>query len=434
MTLGSPPTPSRSKGPASPAADGPASSAPGQAPPFDERLATPALKTGGRPHLRVLGTEITALPEIQQQAEADLGIRVSFENLDFLSAQRKAATRPEAFDVYDQCFHNLDIVWFWRAVQPIDLERIRLWSEVTDLTKTGRIGPNASFGQGDAPVTKLYVQPSQSLGPQPSRYISMLPTVHNLDSFAYRPDVVNGDGDRVTSWAALLDDHFAGRAALVDEPAIGIFDAALAAQARGEVTFRDIGNMSTDEIDRLIALLETRRRAGHFHGFWKTAAEAAEMMAAGDTVIQSMWSPGITALRRRGVPVEEAVPTEGYRAWHGGLCLSSRLPETLADAAYDYLNWWLEGHAGAVVARQGYYMSVPGRVKAHLSPDEWAYWYEGEATTTDLPGPDGTIIIKAGATRSGGSYWQRASSIAVWNTTMDEHNYLVRRWARLTGR
>lgn len=396
-------------------------------------LGAPGIATTKR-HLRVLGTEITALPEIQRQAERDLGITISFENLDFLSAQRKAATRPESFDVYDQCFHNLDIVWFWRAVQPIDLDRIRLWGEVTDLTKTGRIGPNASFGHGDAPVTKLYVQPSQSLGPQPSRWISMLPTVHNLDSFAFRPDLAGGEVERATSWAALLDERWAGRAALVDEPAIGIFDAALAAQARGEVSFQDIGNMSTEEIDRLVSLLEARRRAGHFAGFWRTAAEAADMMARGDTVIQSMWSPGLTALRRRGVPVEEAVPHEGYRAWHGGLCLSSRLPEALTDVAYAYLNWWLEGHAGAVVARQGYYMSVPGRVRRHLSADEWAYWYEGEPTPTDLPGPDGTLIIPAGSTRPGGSYWQRASSIAVWNTTMDEHNYLVRRWARFTGR
>ncbi|MCB1435238.1 MAG: signal peptide prediction, partial [Alphaproteobacteria bacterium] len=175
-------------------------------------LASPAVRTEGRPILRVLGTEITALDEIQRQAEADLGIEVSFERLDFLSAQRKAATEPHAFDVYDQCFHNLDIVWFWRAIQPIELHRIELWDEVTDLTRTGRIGPNASFGHGDAPVTKLYVQPSHSLGAAPTHLISMLPTVHNLDSFAYRPDAVGGDGERASSWGALLDERFHGRA------------------------------------------------------------------------------------------------------------------------------------------------------------------------------------------------------------------------------
>lgn len=394
----------------------------------------PAVHTKGRPRLRILGTEITALDEIQKRAEADLGITVEFENLDFLSAQRKAATQPESCDVYDQCFHNLDIVWFWRGIQPIDLDRIPCWDEVSDLTKTGRIGPNASFGHGDAPATKLFVQPNQSLGPTPSDSISMLPTVHNFDSFAFRPDIVDGYGaDRAASWAALLDDRWSGQVALVDEPAIGIFDAALAAQASGEIAFRDIGNMSTREIDLLFDLLVRRRKAGHFHGFWKTAAQSAEMMADGLTVIQSSWSPGITAMRRRGIAVEEAVPHEGYRAWHGGLCLSSRLSGRMLDVAYDYLNWWLEGWAGAVVARQGYYMSIPNRVRAYLTPAEWAYWYEGEATPEDLPGPDGTTTVPAGSVRSGGSYWQRASSIAVWNTTMDEHNYLVRRWTQFVG-
>lgn len=146
--------------------------------------AAPAIHLHGRPVLRVLGTEITLLESVRKRAEADLGITLCFENLDFISAQRKAAAQPAAYDVYDQCFHNLDIVWFWRAIQSIDLKRIARWSEVSDLTKTGRIHPGAAIGHGDAPVTKLYVQPNRSLGFAPSDHISMLPAVHNLDSFA----------------------------------------------------------------------------------------------------------------------------------------------------------------------------------------------------------------------------------------------------------
>jgi putative spermidine/putrescine transport system substrate-binding protein len=394
---------------------------------------TPRAQKGERPVLRILGTEITLLEELRLRAEDELGIRLEFETLDFLSAQRKAATEPNSYDIYDQCFHNLDIVWFWRAIQPIDLERIALWDEVTDLTKTGRITPNARIGYGDAPVSRLFVQPSQALGATPSRWISMLPTVHNLDAFAFRSDKVDGAGAEMSSWAALLDPKWSGSVALVDEPAIGIFDAAMAAQASGDASFADIGNMTTEEIDRLLDVLMEKKRAGHFHGFWKTAAEAADFMAGGDVIVESMWSPGVSALRRRGVAVQEAVPQEGYRAWHGGLCLSRRLEGAKLDVAYEYLNWWLSGFAGAVVARQGYYMSVPGRVKAHLTPAEWAYWYEGRAAETDLAGPDGNRTIAQGAVRSGGSYWQRASTIAVWNTTMDEHNYLVRRWAHLVN-
>ena len=393
------------------------------------RPKTARTRSAEMPTLRILGTEITLLEELQLRAEEELGIRLEFDTLDFLSAQRKAATEPHTYDIYDQCFHNLDIVWYWRAIQPIDLSRIALWDEVTDLTKTGRITPTARFGQGDAPASRLYVQPSQSLGATPSEWISMLPTVHNLDAFAFRGDVMNGHGGAMTSWSALLDERWRGSVALVDEPAIGIFDAALAAQAAGEASFEDIGNMSTEEIDRLLDVLLVKKRSGHFYGFWKTAAEAADFMADGKVVVESMWSPGVTALRRRGVAVQEAVPQEGYRAWHGGLCLSRRLSGAVLDVAYEYLNWWLSGWPGAVVARQGYYMSVPGRVQAHLSPAEWAYWYEGKPAETDLTGPDGARTVAAGSIRSGGSYWQRASSIAVWNTTMDEHNYLARRWA-----
>jgi putative spermidine/putrescine transport system substrate-binding protein len=43
-------------------------------------------------------------------------------------------------------------------------------------------------------------------------------------------------------------------------------------------------------------------------------------------------------------------------------------------------------------------------------------------------------VVKAGARRIGGSYRERASRIAVWNTAMDEHNYASRAWERFVQR
>src|SRR6218665_3230330 len=88
------------------------------------RPQAPAIHAGRRPHLRVLGTEITLLDSVRARAEADLGIRLRFEPLEFLSAQQRAATDTGRYDVYHQCFHSLDIVWFWHAIQPRDLRRI----------------------------------------------------------------------------------------------------------------------------------------------------------------------------------------------------------------------------------------------------------------------------------------------------------------------
>lgn len=387
----------------------------------------PALHLDGRPHLRVLGTEITLLDSVRERAEADLGIRLTFEPLDFLTAQQRAATHPESYDVYDQCFHNLDIVWFWNAVQPIDVKRIGLWSDVSDLTKIGRLRPGALIGDGDAPARLLHVQPDGTLGPAPSQRISMLPAVHNMDAFAATPDILTMlDGE--PSWSWLLDARVAGHVALVDEPAIGPFDAALAARAIGEFEPRDIGNLSVREIDQLIALLIERKRRGHFAGFWTTAGQSVRMMRDGGARLQSIWAPALTTLAAEAVPVIEVMPREGYRAWHGGMCLSKHLKGRMLDVAYDYLNWWLSGWPGAVMARQGYYMSAPPRVRDWLSPEEWDYWYEGKPAASDLPGPDGRVVVRQNASRAGGSYWRKASHIAVWNTTMDEHNYLTRRW------
>ena len=98
------------------------------------------------------------------------------------------------------------------------------------------------------------------------------------------------------------------------------------------------------------------------------------------------------------------------------------------DQAYEYINWWLAGWAGAFVARQGYYHSIPDNAKKYLETAEWDYWYEGKPAAKDLSDPFGTVIIKKGDVRSGGSYWNRYSKINVWNSIMHENDYLVKRW------
>jgi putative spermidine/putrescine transport system substrate-binding protein len=390
-------------------------------------VAAPAIHTSGKPHLRVLGTEITMLESIRSRAEADLGITLTFERQDFLSAQQRAAMHPEAYDVYDQSFHNLDIVWFWRAIQPIDTQRIPLWGEVSGLTKVGRLTPDAPLGAGSIPAKRMYVQPDGTLGGTPTRQISMLPTVHNMDAFAVTESLL-AEFNEPPSWRWLLDPRVSGRAGLVDEPAIGIFDAALAARASGEFHPEDLGNLSIREIDQLISLLAARQKHGHFSGFWKTAADSVAMIESGRVAIQSIWSPAMATLAAHGQLVLEMAPVEGYRAWHGGMSLSRHLKGRMLDVAYEYLNWWLSGWPGSVMARQGYYMSAPHRVREWLASDEWDYWYEGKPASCDLVGPDQKVVVRQGQARPGGSYWRRASHIAIWNTTMDEHNYLVRRW------
>lgn len=130
----------------------------------------------------------------------------------------------------------------------------------------------------------------------------------------------------------------------------------------------------------------------------------------------------------KNVTVNFAAPKEGYRGWHGVMCLSSMAKGNVKDAAYDYMNWWLSGWPGAFIARQGYYISNPQRSKLFLSMDEWNYWYQGRIATSDLTGTDGLISVKKGHMRTGGSYEKRLSHVAVWNTVMPTYEYSLQKW------
>ncbi len=381
--------------------------------------------------LRILCTEILPWRLLKERAEADLGFAIEFMEQDFVTAQRTAAMAPQSYDIYDQCFHNLDIVWHWRAIQPIDTARIEAWDEMTGLARTDK-GNGVVRGLGDVPASRLYVQPDGTLSASQSPQISMLPTVHNFDSFAINREVTPVDVDReVTSWGELLDPRWHGRVALVDEPAIGAFDLTMALVAAGRMQVRDLGNMSVPEIDQMCSNAIELVQSGHLAPFWRRASEPPGRFASGELAISSIWSPSVVEMKARGMKLRQAFPAEGYRAWHGGLCLARHLEGRRLDMAYAWFNWFLDGWAGACMARQGYYMSVPDRVRAHLDPDEWDYWYEGRPAARDLPDPRGRLAIRAGEIRSGGSYRARSSHIAVWNSTMDEHNFLVRRWSEI---
>lgn len=392
----------------------------------------PAVHASRDVELRVLGTGVTLQEDIRHQAERDLGFRIRFEPKGSAGVLQKASTRPESFHVYEQWSNSINILWQANAIQPIQKERIDRWSEINSLTKTGRLTPHMSIGAGDAPHKLLHVQADGSLNSHESGEISFLPYVHNVDSFGYNTSIIpQGREYETESWGWLLDERYHGKVGLVNEPAIGIFDAALAAQARGLLTFADIGNLSRAEVDSLFEVLVDFKRRGHFNGIWSSVAQSVDFMKTGRVVIESMFSPAVSTLNGMGIPVTYAAPREGYRGWHGVLCLSSKASGYELDAAYDYMNWWLDGWAGAYMARQGYYISVPERARAHLSHSEWDYWYKGKAATEDLPGADGQVAVDRGVTRTGGSYLERLSNVAVWNTVMDSYEYSLVRWYEL---
>ncbi len=386
-----------------------------------------AAKSDKNDRLVVLGTKVTHLDCVREAACKDLGFDIEFVTVDFQSCQIMAARDPSSFDVYEQCFHNLDVVWYWNALQPIDLRRIERWDQVIDLPKTTNDAA-CGRGAGDAPAKKLYVQENGVLGSNPTGEISMLPTLFNFDSFCFDAEVFGTFDPSEASWGWFLDERAAGQVAIVDESAIGFFDLALALSAKGLMSFQDLGNMTVQEIEGMFGILEKMAATGHFRASWIDAVDAQVLMTEQSVALQSIWTPAMAGIGKTARRYVEANPKEGYRAWFGGASLSSALNPAKTDMAYRYINWLLDGKAGAAMARQGYYSPIPDQVRKHLTTDEWGYWYLGEVAKCDIFNNSHELAAPAGARRSGGRMEDKAERIAVWNSVIDEYNFATRAW------
>lgn len=390
------------------------------------------LRAKTRPRIRVLGTHVTLQEKIRLAAERELGIDIEFHPGGSAEVILKASTNPESFDIYEQWSNSIRVLWQADAIQAIDVDRLTYWNEINDLTRKGRISDKASFGAGDAPHKLLFVQPDGQLGTRHTKRISFLPYVHNADSFGYNSDTVErGIPYETESWGWLLDKTHHGRVAIVNAPTIGLFDLALAARARGLMDLQDIGNLTRAELDQLFEILVEFKRSGHFRGVWSSVPHSVELMETGQVDIESMFSPAVATLNGRNVPCIYAAPKEGYRAWHGVMCLSRACKDERLEAAYRFMNWWLSGWPGAFIARQGYYISNPDRSRAHMTKEEWDYWYLGKPAGKPLTGTDGKVCVQVGEVRTGGSYQQRFENIAVWNTVMPTYEYSLQKWNEL---
>jgi len=389
----------------------------------------PSITGKVRPRLRVLGTHVTLQEAIRKKAESELGIQIQFEPGGSAEVLHKAATNPEGFDTYEQWSNSLKVLWEADAIQGIEVDRIRYWPEINNLTKKGRIVPDAPVGAGDAPSRLLYAQTDGTLSSNPTGKISFLPYVHNVDSFGYDTrSVPKGIPYETESWSWLLDPRWHGKVAIVNAPTIGLFDLVLALVSRGQLKVQDLGNLTRSEIDALFEIIVDYRKRGHFRGTWHSVPHSVHLMANREVVIESMFSPAVSTLRGMGVPCVYAAPREGYRAWHGVMCLSRAASDEAKEAAYAYMNWWLSGWAGAFIARQGYYISNPERSRPYLSKAEWDYWYEGKPAREPLQGTDGKTVSLPGEVRTGGSYVKRFSNVAVWNSVMEQYEYTLLKW------
>lgn len=384
----------------------------------------PSIVTATNP-VRAIGLGVSCINEIQGQAGKDLGFPVKGQALGYGAMFGKMLNQNDQYEVAEGYFNDFDVMVPAKIWQPIDTKRLPEWDKVSSLSKTGKLNPDSSEGDGDAPFRKLWCDADGNLVKGPSRYITAVPIHHNADSLGYNREELGGE---LTSWGQLFSEKSKGAIALVNVPQIGVMDAAMAYEAISGTKFKDKGDLTKAEIDVLMDFLIEKKKDGYFRAFWETFGQSVNLMVSGEVIVQSMWSPAVSAAKAEGIDCVYASPKEGMRGWHGCAAISAKLKGKALDQAYEYVNWWLNGWAGAFQGRMGYYHSIPENVKKHMTPEEWDFWYLGKPAAKELNDPWGNPVITKGAVRDGGSYADRFRNIAVWNSLMKENDYLVKRW------
>lgn len=377
--------------------------------------------------LRQFGTGVSNLNAIAEKCKEDLGITLEMTATDSDAAAQRAVTQPDSYDIADIEYWIAKKVFPAGVMQPMEVSRLKYYDKIVPLFIDGKLAPDSVIAQGTAPHTVGFVdgKDSTTFASAPTDWLTMVPTIYNADTLGIRPDLVGRD---ITSWADLMDPAFKGKTSILNIPSIGIMDAAMIMEALGEIQYADKGNMTQEEIDKTIDFLIKAKKDGQFRAFWKSFDESVNLMASGEVVIQSMWSPAVAAVRSRGIPCVYQPLKEGYRAWGGGIGLAKHLSGAKLDAAYEYIDWYLSGWVGAYLNRQGYYSAAMETAKEYMSEDEWGFWVEGKPAQGDILSPDGKVMEKAGAVRDGGSFTERMGKVACWNSVMDEDRYMVRRW------
>ncbi|MEY4092656.1 MAG: hypothetical protein RLZZ496_1838 [Pseudomonadota bacterium] len=388
----------------------------------------PYVKSAEPKVLRYLGTGVNEGDLIGQQCLKDTGIKIEYISATTDDVTKRVITQPNSFDVLDTEYFSLKKLVPSGNILGLEAKKIKEFNNITPVFTKGQLPNGKKIGdQGTAPWKVLYLEGanSKNFSKTATDYVTLIPTVYNADTLGIRPDLIKRP---ISSWAELLNPEFKGKASILNIPSIGIMDAAMVIEATGQHKYADKGNMTKEEIDLTMKILTEAKKAGQFRAFWKDFNESVNLMASGETVIQSMWSPAVTKVRSMGIPCTFQPLKEGYRSWASGFCVSKAATGPKLEWAYEFVNWFLSGWAGGYLNRQGYYSAVLSTAKANMSEDEWGYWMEGKAAKGDIKAPDGSLLEKAGAVRDGGSYDDRMGNVACWNAVMDENDYMVRKW------
>ncbi|MCW6507593.1 ABC transporter substrate-binding protein [Lichenifustis flavocetrariae] len=161
--------------------------------------------------------------------------------------------------------------------------------------------------------------------------------VHYGVSYEWGPNVLLWNTAKVkgtpTSWSALYDPQYKGLVSVPDNP-IQIADAALyLSKSKPELGITDPYELTPAQLDAAAELLKGQQKL--IKKYWALASDQIELFKNGDAAIGASWPYMTNSLKDAGLPVADAVPSEGATGWADSWMLATKTKHP--NCAYKFM-------------------------------------------------------------------------------------------------
>src|SRR5689334_7694137 len=194
-----------------------------------------------------VGPAYSVFQDIANQASKDLGFKIEIQNAWTDALMTRIVNQPETVDIADLEFWGMRKMWPTGKLQAIDTKKITAREMIEPIFREGKYADGKAVSmQGTMPFEVTYVEAADAKGFAAKRteLATCVPTIYNADTLGLRPDLI---GRKIESWKELLNPEFKGKTSILNIPQIGIMDAAMAIESRGDIKYGDKGNMTKEE-------------------------------------------------------------------------------------------------------------------------------------------------------------------------------------------
>ena len=211
------------------------------------------------------------------------------------------------------------------AIVELDISKIPNWSNILPSYNEGGLSADTIRHEGK---------------------IVAVPYISNADSLAFNHGVI---GEELTSWEALFDSQFRGRAAMQNDFGPTLTNTAIYLKQSGKGSIDNPSDMTEDEVRQTCEFLIGLKKKGHFRTFWDGVQNGAGLLSSEEVLVSSCWEViQIFAARKNGQDIRYGTMKEGHQSWNNIVMLTRGGMERGMDAAfYQLANVYLSPWFGA---------------------------------------------------------------------------------------